>query len=100
MGLVRRLFGPALDEGAPAAPEEREGHVHAPDASPDEVVLPKRRRSSRALLAGKPPTGWRRQASESSGGVWPWSGGDSSGGDGGGGDWGGGGGSGGSGGSV
>jgi uncharacterized membrane protein YgcG len=93
MSLLRRLFGPALDK-TPSDPVEAAGHVHAPDADPDEVVLPKQKRSSRHLVAGKPPAGWKRQASEESGGVWPWSSGDSSGSNhfGGGGDGGGGGG--------
>ncbi len=79
MGFLRRLFGPAL-EPTPSQVVEHDGHVHAPDADLDDVVLPKQKRSSRHLIAGKPPSGWRRQAAEASGGIWPWSGGDGSGG--------------------
>lgn len=79
MGLLRRLFGPAFDS-TPSESVEADGHVHAPDADPNDVVLPKARKSSRSLIAGKAPMGWQRQASEASGGTWPWSGSDSPGG--------------------
>jgi hypothetical protein len=75
MGLLRRIFGPATDT-TPAA-VVKEGHTHAPDAHPDDVVLPKGKESSASLIAAKPPRGWKRQASEAAGGVWPWGGGDS-----------------------
>lgn len=75
MGLLRRLFGPAFDAD-PSEPSAHAGHVHARDADPDDVVLPKQNKSSRSLLAGKPPLGWKRQALEQSGGVWPWGGGE------------------------
>ena len=78
MGLLERLFGPAT-KPSPTEPEVRDGHVHGPDAAPDDVVLPKTKRSSRSGLAGKPP-GWKRQVTENSGGVWPWSGGSGDGG--------------------
>lgn len=79
MGLLRRVLGPAFDS-TPSESVEKDGHVHAPDAEPDDVVLPKTKRSSRSLIAGKPPLGWQRQASDASGGVLPWSGDDSDGG--------------------
>ncbi|CAA9498546.1 MAG: hypothetical protein AVDCRST_MAG53-2265 [uncultured Solirubrobacteraceae bacterium] len=79
MGLLERLFGPAT-KPSPTEPEVRDGHVHGPDAAPDDVVLPKTKRSSRSGLAGKPPAGWKRQVTENSGGVWPWSGGSGDGG--------------------
>ena len=75
MGILRRLFGPAIDTTPPAV--VKDGHTHAPDADPDDVVLPKEKTSSTSVIAGKPPRGWERQASEAAGGVWPWSGGDS-----------------------
>ena len=74
MSLLRRIFGPATAKTPPAV--VKDGHTHAPDADPDDVVLPKKT-SSPSLIAGKPPRGWERQASEAAGGVWPWSGGDS-----------------------
>jgi hypothetical protein len=57
----------------PAGPEERDGHTYGADATPDDVVLPKTKRSSRSGLAGKPPAGWKRHATQDSGGVWRWS---------------------------
>jgi hypothetical protein len=78
MGLLRRYFGPS-QPGAPPEATVEDGHMHAPDAHPDEVVLPKQKRSSRSLLAGKPPRGWKRHASDAGGGLWPGDGpGDSS----------------------
>ena len=79
MGLLRRIFGPAL-ESTPQEPVEIEGHTHAPDADPDDVVVPKQKKSSKSLISGKPPLGWKREVSEDSGGIWPWSGADSHGG--------------------
>lgn len=70
MGWLRRYFGPVLDEGPTSSSDGR-----APDALPEDVFLPKQRQSSRSLLAGKPPFGWQRHASDASGGPWPWSGG-------------------------
>ena len=75
MGLFRRIFGPATDTTPSVIVED--GHTHAPDADPDDVVLPKEKKSSATLVAGKPPLGWKRQASEAAGGVWPWGAGDS-----------------------
>ena len=74
MGFLRRIFGPATDTTPPAV--VRDGHAHASDADPDDVVLPKQNKSSASLVAGKPPRGWKRQASEASGGVRPWGGGE------------------------
>ena len=76
MSVLRRLFGPTHEPPPPEPVVSEEGHVHTPDAHPDDVVLPKQKRSSRSLLAGKPPRGWKRQASEASGGLWPWGGGE------------------------
>ena len=75
MALFRRLFGSG-SEPTRSEPVEKDGHVHAPDADPDDVVLPKQKRSSQSLIAGKPPAGWRRHASDASGGIWPCSGGE------------------------
>lgn len=75
MDPLRRIFGPATDTTPRAV--VKDGHTHAADADPDDVVLPKEKKSSASLVAGKPPPGWDRQASEAAGGVWPWSGGDS-----------------------
>ncbi|MBJ7518751.1 MAG: hypothetical protein JHC84_03545 [Solirubrobacteraceae bacterium] len=76
MSLLRRIFGPATDDATRSA-VVKDGHTHAPDADPDDVVLPKEKKSSASLIAAKPPRGWKRQASEAAGGVWPWGDGDS-----------------------
>lgn len=95
MGFLDRLFGPVVKGEAKVSPSDGgHGHHHAPDADPDDVVLPKTKRSSRSQLGGKPPVGWERHSVESTGGFWPWGGGSSDGGSGhGGSDSGGGGGS-------
>lgn len=70
MGFLRRIFD-AASASTPSEPVEVDGHVHAPDADPETVVLPKTRKSGRSLTAGKPPRGWRRHASQASGGDSP-----------------------------
>lgn len=49
MGMLGRIFGPSLE---PRPVEAADGVVRAPDAGPDDVILPKTKRSSRSGLAG------------------------------------------------
>lgn len=82
MGFLRRLFGPEADADLPRrSPESvvgEDGHARTPDAHPDDVFLPKQKRSGTSLLGGKPPAGWKRQASEATGGgLAPWTSGNS-----------------------
>ena len=70
MGLLRRIFGPAADTPPPAV--VKDGHIHAPDANPDEAVLPRETKSSAGHMAGRRPRG-----STAASGGWSLGGGES-----------------------